>query len=220
MDRIMIKQRAKEAIRNNFVEIGVIYLIIAIVKGIIPNGGSGVNTSWTQQVYNFDGWENVVVQAPKGLGFIGQVLSWFVMGVVFLVYVHIATKRNNDERVDVGDFLVFTKGRWLDFGILGIIKNVFIMLWTFLLVIPGIIKAYSYAMSEYIYNDNEELNYTQAITESRQLMNGHKLELFILDLSFVGWYILGIFTLGILWLWVAPYHFQSRYNFYLELKNY
>lgn len=100
-----------------------------------------------------------------------------------------------------------------------LLYNIYIMLWSMLFFIPGIIKTYSYAMSPYILADNPEMEGNQAITESRQMMDGHKAELFLLDLSFIGWLILSVFTFGILLIWVIPYMQAARAEFYIRLKG-
>lgn len=92
-------------------------------------------------------------------------------------------------------------------------------LWSLLFVIPGIVKSYSYAMTNFILMDRPELSASEAIAESQKMMNGHKMELFILDLSFIGWQLLSILTCGLLYLWVGPYMFASHAAFYLELKG-
>jgi uncharacterized membrane protein len=101
----------------------------------------------------------------------------------------------------------------------GLLQTLFIWLWSLLFVIPGIVKTYSYAMTQYILIDRPELSGNDAITESRKMMDGHKMDLFLLDLSFIGWYILSIFTFGILLLYVAPYHEAARAQFYADLTG-
>ena len=96
---------------------------------------------------------------------------------------------------------------------------VYIILWSLLLLIPGCIKAYSYAMTPYILKDNPEMKNNAAIEESMRMMDGHKLELFILDLSFIGWAILSLLTCGIGFLWLAPYMSMAHVNFYEDLKK-
>ena len=76
-----------------------------------------------------------------------------------------------------------------------ILATVYLFLWTLLLIIPGIIKKYSYAMTYYILRDNPELEHNAAIEKSMEMMDGHKMQLFILDLTFIGWAILCILTL-------------------------
>ncbi len=103
--------------------------------------------------------------------------------------------------------------------IANLLCSIFIALWSMLFMIPGIVKSYAYAMTNYILIDKPELSGNDAITESRKMMNGHKMDLFLLDLSFIGWYILSIFTAGILLLYVAPYHQAARAKFYEDLKG-
>ena len=96
---------------------------------------------------------------------------------------------------------------------------VYVFLWSLLLLIPGCIKAYSYAMTPYILKDNPEMKNNAAIEESMRMMDGHKLELFLLDLSFIGWALLSFLTCGIGFLWLAPYMNMARVNFYEDLKK-
>lgn len=100
-----------------------------------------------------------------------------------------------------------------------LLKTVYIFLWTLCLFIPGIIKSYSYGMTEYLLRDEPELGFNAAIEKSIRMMEGHKGELFALDLSFIGWYLLGALTAGIGLLWVIPYHQTARAAFYENLKQ-
>ena len=100
------------------------------------------------------------------------------------------------------------------------LRDLFLALWTMLLVIPGIIKAYSYWLVPYLIKDHPELSATETITRSRELMNGHKMEAFILDLSFIGWYLLGVITLNLVNIfWTDPYHHSASAAFYLRLTE-
>lgn len=109
-----------------------------------------------------------------------------------------------------------------DFGnavLLGFLKSIFIFLWSLLLIIPGIVKSYSYAMSAFIQQDSENKEWKECIDKSREMMDGNKWKLFCLDLSFIGWYILGFLCLGVGVFFVMPYHEQARAEFYEDLKN-
>lgn len=102
----------------------------------------------------------------------------------------------------------------------GILVTLFTMLWSMLFVIPGIIKGYSYAMTYYILNDHPEYTATQAITASREMMKGHKWQLFVLQLSFIGWNILSVMTCGILEVvYVGPYRAATMAGFYDAIKG-
>ena len=95
---------------------------------------------------------------------------------------------------------------------------VYTLLWSLLLIIPGIIKYFSYAMTPFILADKPELTANEAIELSMKMMDGHRLDFFILCLSFIGWSILAIFTLGIGYLWLAPYMYTTMAAFYEDVK--
>jgi len=95
--------------------------------------------------------------------------------------------------------------------------GIFTFLWSLLLVIPGIIKGLAYSQTLYLLKDNPDYGIFEAITESRKRMNGYKWKYFLLNLSFIGWGILGLFTLGIGYLWLIPYIYASNAAFYKNL---
>lgn len=101
----------------------------------------------------------------------------------------------------------------------GLLKYVYIFLWTLLLIIPGIVKCYSYSMTEFILRDDPEISYNAAIEKSMRMMRGNKMKLFLLDLSFIGWAILCIFTLGIGFLFLSPYKETAHAHFYDDIKD-
>ena len=94
-----------------------------------------------------------------------------------------------------------------------------ILLWTLAFIIPGIIKAYAYVLVPYILNDNPEMDSNEALELSEKMMDGHKGELFMFQLSFIGWELLGILTLGILYLWLIPYMQTAQTKFLYEIKT-
>ena len=107
---------------------------------------------------------------------------------------------------------------------LKLLKYVVIFLWMFLFIIPGIVKSYGYSQAELIYKDTVDRTGKQpsvraCLAESQKIMMGHKADLFVLDLSFFGWYILNIFTAGILSIWLTPYKTMSRVVFYENLSK-
>lgn len=103
--------------------------------------------------------------------------------------------------------------------LLQLLRSIFTALWSLLLVIPGIIAAYSYAMAPYILYENPGMSGLDAITRSKNLMEGNKWRLFCLDFSFIGWNILCVFTLGIGFLWLVPYREAAYAAFYRDLKR-
>ncbi|NLI90800.1 MAG: DUF975 family protein [Peptococcaceae bacterium] len=108
---------------------------------------------------------------------------------------------------------------WKNF-VLNFFIIVFTILWFLLLIIPGFIAILRYSMAYYIMNDNPELRPLEAIELSKKMMAGHKGRLFMLWLSFLGWFLLGIITFGIGFLYAMPYYHAAKTNFYEDLKYY
>lgn len=100
-----------------------------------------------------------------------------------------------------------------------ILQSIYIFLWSLLLIIPGIIASYSYAMTEYILAEHPELSANEAIAMSKQMMVGNKWRLFCLQISFIGWDILCAVTLGIGNLWLTPYKQAATAVFYREVSG-
>ena len=99
-----------------------------------------------------------------------------------------------------------------------LLRYIYTLLWCLLFIIPGIIKSLSYAMTPYILRDHPEMKNNAAIELSMDMMEGHKADLFWLQLTFIGWWILCIFTLGIGFFWLTPYISSTNANFYEEVK--
>lgn len=132
--------------------------------------------------------------------------------------------RDNDEleKPYVSAFSVFTENRFGPECINFVMTTIFTFLWSLLLIIPGIIKSYSYAMTPYIVKDmvasGTQVGATDGINASKALMNGHKMDLFIFDLSFIGWFLLGVISvIGLLWF--VPYYQTAKANFYRKLAG-
>ena len=99
------------------------------------------------------------------------------------------------------------------------IRDLCIIAWSLLFIIPGIVKSYEYRMMPYLFADDPTMTKDRAFAESRAMMRGNKWRAFVLDLSFLGWHILSVFTLGILELfYVAPYEFMADAALYESLR--
>lgn len=141
-----------------------------------------------------------------------------IAGPLQFSYVDISKKVYAKETPKIEDiFLGFN--RFAQAFVLEILVSIFVFLWSLLLIVPGIIKAYSYSQALYLAHNAPEKASADCIKESMKIMKGHKGDLFLLDLSYIGWYLLSILTLGILLLWVVPKHRQARYLFHLNLMN-
>ena len=98
------------------------------------------------------------------------------------------------------------------------LMELFVFLWSLLLIVPGIIKGLAYFMTPFILEENPELSAYDAIKYSEKMMVGHKWDLFVLFLSFIGWSLLCLLTAGICFLWLTPYQTLSVCEFYEDLK--
>ena len=103
--------------------------------------------------------------------------------------------------------------------LLGLMQSIFVMLWSLLFLIPGIVKTYAYSMAYYIMVDHPEYTWKQCLDESQNMMRGYKWQLFCLDLSFIGWILVGALCFGIGTLWVTPYQYTAHTEFYNALKG-
>ena len=104
------------------------------------------------------------------------------------------------------------------------LKTIWVMiiytyLWSLLFFIPGVVKLYSYAMTPYLLKDEPELGTNATIEKSMKMMAGNKMKLLKLDFSFIGWIFLSMLTLNIGLLWVTPYMYTARAEFYEDLKK-
>ena len=114
---------------------------------------------------------------------------------------------------------IFKKESWIRVAITMLLKDVFTILW-FLTIIGGFIKMYEYAMIPYILGDNPKMKWKEAFKLSKQMMKGNKWKLFVLDLSFIGWEILSLFTFGLLNIfYVNPYKVATNVELYEVLKK-
>ncbi|MEA1987353.1 MAG: DUF975 family protein [Candidatus Marinimicrobia bacterium] len=100
-----------------------------------------------------------------------------------------------------------------------LLKVIFVFLWTLLLIIPGIIKAIAYSQVYYILSEDKSISASDALIKSRKMMYGNKWKYFCLKLRFIGWWILSVWSLGIGFLWLAPYIKISCANFYDDIKT-
>lgn len=135
---------------------------------------------------------------------IGAIGYFLLECALVMGYYIISLKIKRRQEVEVSDAFGGFKFFFKSVGLL-VVMSVFIFLWTLLLVIPGIIASYRYSQAYYILVQNPEKGIMDCIQESKEMMIGHKMQLFILNLTFLGWLILSIFTFGIGYLFLIPY---------------
>lgn len=199
MNRVEIKERAKASLEGKLGEsIKVILVLAAVgfVTGFITKVGTEVNS-------------NALIILSDIISFVATSMLSFGSLSFFL-------KLSRDEEVTYKE--VFEKtNMFLPYIIISLVSAIFSLLWGLLFIIPGIIAAISYSQAMFIKLDNPDMDEIECIRKSKEIMNGHKLDYFILNLSFIGWAFLGIFTFGILYIWLIPYISLAQANFYNSL---
>lgn len=152
-----------------------------------------------------------------GVGLLGLV-QFIIGGAIQLGHAQFLLKQHDGKEVAFSDlfsqFYRFGQGFAQHF-----LRSLYIFLWTLLLIVPGIIKAFSYAMTPFIMADHPELSASEAINQSKAMMNGHKTELFVLNLTFIGWAILCALTFNIGNIFLNPYKNAAYAVFYRQISG-
>ena len=147
----------------------------------------------------------------------GQVIFLIISGSIMISLCRIYFAVINNDDFDLNDlfygFRYFVKAFCAT-----ILVTIYVLLWTLLLIVPGIIAGLSYSMVYFIITEHPEIGVSEALRQSKAMMKGHKWELFLLHLTFIGWTVLGILSLGIGLLWIAPYIGVSVAVFYNKIR--
>ncbi len=159
--------------------------------------------------------------ASSTYGVVLLAISGALVFGLYLYYLSLVREKAGDFNLLFKAFSFSGKNLGLFGKTLGayLLMSLYVFLWTLLLIVPGIIAAYSYRMVFYLLIDDPELGVSEALRQSKKMMYGYKTKLFCLDLSFIGWALLCILTFGIGLLWLFPYMLTSQTIFYEELRN-
>ncbi|SHE97903.1 Uncharacterized membrane protein [Bacteroides luti] len=202
MENVALMRMAKESLRDKWgLAIGTFLVYTLIINGLQFNYSFYSNMFGTNMLASTGGLLSLILGGPMTLG-----ISYFALAI----------SRNEEAR-----FEQLFKG-FNNFGTaLGayLLMAIFVILWMLLLIIPGIIAAISYAMTFYIIADEPSISIMDAIDKSKKMMYGYKWKFFCLNLRFLGWAILCLFTLGIGFLWLIPYMEISFAKFYDDIKG-
>lgn len=205
------KKKAKQQLKGQWgrsalftLLFGAIYYVIPLMIEINLSGG-------------FENW--ISTDAANG-----ATASTFVITLVLLplyigyLWTFLSVIRTGEKIKFSGLFQAFSEIS-MYLKILGtyLVMMVYMFLWFLLLIIPGVIKAFAYSQTYFVLKDNPDIRINAAITKSRKLMHGYKWKYFLLQLSFIGWIILSLITLGIGFIWLSPYLSASNAAFYNEL---
>ncbi len=152
--------------------------------------------------------------------FVGSIAAAVFLAGPLTVGITRFTLKNRNSEGKIEDLFSVFDSNYMNLVTVELLKNLFIILWSLLFIIPGIIKSYEYRMVDYLLAENPEMDYREALDRSRQMMDGEKWNAFVLDLSFLGWNILSAFTFGLLALFfVTPYMGQTNAELYVTLSN-
>ena len=221
-----LKDRAKNVLRGNYWKALLISFVIAFTTG---GGSSGSGSSSGDSISEFTnpymGSSEVTAIVLLILVF---VLAAFLIGIaiqmLLLNPLQVGGRRYFIQSAQFYDNrecfrFAFDGNNWKGIVAGMFYKNILLFLWFLLLFIPGIIKSYAYRMVPYILADNPGIGAKRAIEISNEMTRGHKFNMFVLDLSFLGWYFLGALCLGIGVLFVNPYKDATEAELYLTLRH-
>lgn len=229
-----LKARAKEVLKTNYW----MAFLVCFLAGILGGGGSsssGFNLNLNARDNNFSkifngNFENsfneaMLVLIPIIFGIMIFVMIFALAWKIFLGNA-ILTGKNKyflETRKGYSDiknlFYAFHSKKYLNIIKAMVWRDLFIFLWTLLFVIPGIVKAYSYRLVPYLMAENPMLKYDEAIKLSMKITDGEKGEMFVLDLSFIGWYLLGLLACCVGVLFVVPYYEATMAELYITLRD-
>ncbi|MCL2024719.1 MAG: DUF975 family protein [Coriobacteriia bacterium] len=228
-NHIALKTKAKEVFDRNTWHLMLGYALAVALPTLIV-GGSGAYSTW--DTTSTSSLSSLNADAPEALIVLFILLAVLLMLSTFLIiiligasllsslpmsaYQRMCLRAHDGVAVEV-ESLVDVKEYWSKLLWLNFWMGFKIFLWSLLFVIPGIVAMYRYALAPYILFENPGKSPAQCITESSMLMKGRKGALFTLDLSFILWGLLVVFTGGIATFFVTPYHTLTRAGFYREV---
>ena len=225
--RKLLKENAKIAFKRNYWTCVIVSIILMLVGGGVEGGSFSTNFSTGSNGsdigYNITGKEFILMT----MVLVG-VLIVLVISCVFSAFitnvVKVGGKRyfmeNREHKTQIGQvFYGFQCGNYKNIVKTMFLKDLYILGWTCLFIIPGIIKSYSYKLVPYIMAENPSLSSDEAIKLSSTMMRGNKLEAWVLELSFILWDILNAFTIGVLGIfYLNPYKHATYAEFYTAVK--
>lgn len=232
--RAELKSRAKDVLRKNYWKAFLVSLILAIVGGGCNSGsanfnlGSGSPSSsngFSRSEFGDIAWAELAPFLIIGLVVFLIVLAFALALRIFLLApLEVGGMRFFKQAAEQDTHLgnlgyAFGNGRYVHIVKTMFWKGLLIFLWYLLLIIPGIIMSYAYSQVPYLLSDNPRIGYRRAVQLSNQMTRGHKFRIFVLDLSFIGWILLGMLALFVGVLFVLPYIYATKAELYLDLRE-
>lgn len=215
-NRQQVKEQAKQIMKRNYWKMFVVTLIASIL--------TGEKTTIIERVQDFTSNNLSYDSQPIFYSFISVASILGILYTIFIGNVIVVGKngyfiKNHDENPELGEIFKGFKGNYLNVVKIMFLMDLKTLLWLLLFIIPGFVKSYEYSMIPYLLAENPNLSASQAFSLSKQMTTGQKMDLFVLDLSFLGWIILGLICCGIGILFVLPYPEATRAEVYLILKE-
>ena len=242
MNRVQIKETAKNLLKKNHwlcVGAGLIVSFLGYISIDLSSSGNSysklLGNSGLSDILNgdlheiFSEFSTTTANTDPLTELLLMIIS-IVISVVLTVFVgnqilvgarRFFLKYRKNHPVEIGEiFKSYTDKTYLNVAKVTFIKDISIFGWTLLCIVPGVIKSYEYAAVEYILAVNPTMEYSKALNLSSRIMNGHKLELFELHISFIGWQILSLFTCNLLsFLYVQPYMLITDAEFFAYVRE-
>lgn len=228
-NRAGLKANAKENLKRYYWPA----FLVCIISGIF-NGGGGVSSGYNRIQSRFDSSSNSfqnfkddLLLQPDMLWLIGIVASIGIIIILIAIAVSLLVGNpllvgknryfmcSRDNKTGVGEIgFAYSSGNFWNVVKIMFLANLYVFLWTLLLIIPGIVKSYEYAMIPYILAENPGIDSKRAFELSKEMMQGEKWNYFVLQLSFIGWYLLGLLACCIGVIFVSPYYEATMAEFY------
>lgn len=211
--RALVKQNAREALRGRYWPAFAVTLICALL-------GGGVSLRMLLTLVHRRGHVTFTLLFPVlgGQGLVATLFLIFFTAVLLVGRARFFMESRQGFAPVASVFSTFHRDGYWNLVKITLMKNVFITLWSLLFLVPGIVKAYQYSMVEYIAAENPYLPADQVFALSRAMTDGEKAALFLLDLSFLGWFLLGAIALGVGTLFVLPYYEATWAEVYAAMR--
>ena len=225
-NRQQVKEQAKQIMKRNYWKMFVVTLIAStltsekttIIERVQDFASNNISYDTSPIFYSYN-FQYIFYSFISVASILGIFYTIFI-GNVIVVGKNRYFIKNHVENPELGEIFSGFKGNYLNVVKIMFLMDLKTLLWLFLFIVPGIIKAYEYSMIPYLLAENPNLSADEAFSLSKQMTTGQKADLFVLDLSFIGWIILGLICCGIGILFVLPYPQATRAEVYLNLRDF
>lgn len=244
-----LKQQAKQIMKRSYWKMFLVSLVAVILMGLLSRTTGNDSAHFVSQTYTFhDEFDGIQQVTNRGISVFTGLFGWLfpinialnlsvisfialvlsLLSILYKVFIanpiecgesHFFIENCDSDQADFMTLFSAFKNGYTNVAKILFIRDIKIFLWSLLFLIPGIIKSYQYRMLPYILAENPDISTQEAFDRTKQLTDGQKLDIFILDLSFLGWYLLGGLLFGIGIYFVYPYVKATDALLYLNLSD-